>query len=167
MGVGGGFRVHGRGGQGKPWWGHVISDLVVTHCPCAPTGHLAADPQRGSAVAGGVERSPGQQPLRCEESIPCLDIRTVCQRPLGAVPVQFPAAGELAQALPHSPQLRLALRFHAAAVRHASGGPQVRTCVCASVPLLSLFALLCFLVVWDSGILYNPLQFLNCLIQNS
>lgn len=100
--------------------------MVLTHYPLAPAGHLTTDPQRRSSVVGGVECSPGQQPLRCEESVPCLDICSVCQRPLGPLPVQFPAAGELAQALPHGPQLCLALCLHSAPVSHASGGPQVR-----------------------------------------
>lgn len=98
----------------------------IHHLLLAPAGDLTPDPQRGPTVAGGVERRPGQQPLRCEEPFPRLDFRSVCQRPLGPLPLQLSPAGELAQALPHCPQLCLALRLHAAAVRDASGGPEVR-----------------------------------------
>lgn len=78
-------------------------------------------------MVGGVERSPGQQPLRCKEPLPRLDIRSVRQGPLGPLPLQLPAAGAPAQALPHGPPLRLALRLHSPPAGDAPGGPQVRT----------------------------------------
>lgn len=127
------------------------------HGPCSsashhsllltPAGNPTLDPQRGPAVAGGVERCPGQQPLRREEPFPRLDFRPVCQGPLGALPLQLPPAGEPAQALPHRPQLRLALRLHAAAVRDAPRGPEVRG-PCASLcsacfTVISPFYILC------------------------
>ena len=116
----------------------------------APAGHLTLDPQRGPAVAGGVERCPGQQPLRREEPFPRLDFRPICQGPLGALPLQLPPAGEPAQALPHRPQLRLALRLHAAAVRDAPGGPEVRD------PYASLCSA-CFTVISPLYILHRIL----------
>lgn len=123
-----------RGGQEKLWGGCGFYSMVLIPCPLALAGHLTTDPQCGSSVVGGMECGPGQQPLWCEESIPRLDIRSVCQRSLGPLPVQFPATRELAQALSHSPQLCLAICLHSASVGHASGGPQVR----------DLCAFLCF-----------------------
>lgn len=165
VGVGGGLSHHMasyRGGQEKLWWGCRVDSMVLIHCPLAPAGHLTTDPQCGSSVAGGVECGPGQQPLWCEEPIPRLDIRSVCQRPLGPLSVQFPAAGELAQALSHGPQLCLALCLHSAPVSHASGGPQVR----------DLCAFLCFachhfpsyiFISYKRLRYYNPLYILNFL----
>lgn len=125
----------GRGWAGRGPRGSASTPRLLL----APAGHLTADAQRGPAVAGGVERSAGQQPLRREEPFPRLDFRAVCQRPLGALPLQLPATGEPAQALPHRPELRLALRLYPAAVGDASGGPKVR------VPTLSSMSLFCLL----------------------
>lgn len=145
----------GRGRRAKHCGGRGIGPRPG-HGPCgsashhslllAPAGDPALDPQRGPAVAGGVERCPGQQPLRREEPFPRLDFRPVCQGPLGALPLQLPPAREPAQALPHCPQLRLALRLHAAAVRDAPGGPEVRgpyASLCsACFPVISPFYVL-------------------------
>lgn len=76
-------------------------------------------------MAGGVERAPGQQPLRHPEPLARVDLCPVGEGPVGAVPAQPPAAGQPAQALPHRPQLRLAVRLRSHADAHAAGGSQV------------------------------------------
>jgi len=54
-----------------------------------------------------------------------VDLCPVCEGPLGALCVQPPPTGQLAQTLPHSTQLRLALRLHSNADAHAPSGPKV------------------------------------------
>lgn len=54
-----------------------------------------------------------------------MDLCPVCEGPLGAVYIQPPPTGQPAQALPHSSQLRLALRLHSNADAHAPGRPEV------------------------------------------
>lgn len=101
----------GRGTGPRPGHGPAAQHRVI-----ACFLHLQATlplTHSGPAVAGGVECCPGQQPLRREEPFPRLDFRPVCQGSLGALPLQLPpAAREPAQALPHCPQLCLALRSH-------------------------------------------------------
>ncbi len=72
-------------------------------------------------MAGGVDGSPGEQFLRCEEPQPCLDLCPVCEGPVGALSAHLLAAGALAQTLPHRPGIRLALRFHTATAATATG----------------------------------------------
>lgn len=55
-----------------------------------------------------------------------MDLCTVCERPLGVVPVQPPPARPPAQTLLHSSQLCLALRLYSNADADASGRPKVR-----------------------------------------
>lgn len=76
-------------------------------------------------MAGGVDGSTGEQFLRREEPQPRVDLRPVCEGPVGAVSSHLLAAGEPAQTLPHRPGIRLALCFHAASTAAASCGPQV------------------------------------------
>ena len=76
-------------------------------------------------MAGGVERPAGQQQLRRQEPLARVDLCAVGEGPVGAVPLQLPAARPPAQALPHGAQLRLALRLHQATAPHATGRPQV------------------------------------------
>lgn len=118
-----------RGGRSSP--GKVCQAWLHLAAHFLPSGNTTSDPQCRSPVVGGMERGPGQQPLRCEEPLPRLDLRAICQRPLGPVPLQLPPSGKLAEALPHGPQLCLALRLHPAAVRDAAGRPKVR-CPCVS-----------------------------------
>lgn len=76
-------------------------------------------------MAGGVERAARQQSLRHQEPLARVDLRPVCEGPLGAVCVQPPPTGQPAQTLPDGSQLRLALRLHPDADAHAPGGPEV------------------------------------------
>lgn len=148
--------ARGRGGWAKHCGGRGTGPRPG-HGPCgsasrhslllAPAGDPALDPQCGPAVAGGVECCPGQQPLRREEPFPRLDFRPVCQGSLGALPLQLPPAREPAQALPHCPQLCLALRLHTAAVCDAPGGPEVRG------PYASLCSA-CFTIISPFYVLY-------------
>lgn len=101
-----------------------LTDCVAM-CP-APPVHLAPQPPCGPPVAGGVDGSPGQQLVRREEPQPRVDLCPVREGPMGALPPHLPATGEPAQALSHRPELRLALRLHAAAAAAATGRPQVQ-----------------------------------------
>lgn len=54
-----------------------------------------------------------------------MDLCPVHEGPLGAVCIQPPTTGQLAQALRHRSELRLALCFHSNADAHAPGRPKV------------------------------------------
>lgn len=98
----------------------------LTFPPLFHAGLLpACRPPRGPAVAGGVEHAAGQQPLRHPQPVARVDLRPVGEGPVGAVPAQLPAAGQPAQALPHRPQLRLAVRLRSHADANAAGRSQV------------------------------------------
>ena len=103
----------------------VTPDLWPCCATCLFAGRPASWPPRRPPVAGGVERAARQQSLRHQEPLARVDLRPVCEGPLGAVCVQPPPTGQPAQTLPDGSQLRLALRLHPDADAHAPGRPEV------------------------------------------
>lgn len=97
--------------------------------PCCPTcffaGGPASWPPRGPSVARGVERTARKQSLWHKKPVTRVDLCPVGEGPMGAVCIQPPPTGQPAQTLPHSSQLRLALRLYSNADAHAPGRHKV------------------------------------------
>lgn len=72
-------------------------------------------------MACRVVGSAGEQFVRREESQLRLDLRTMCEGPVGSLPAHLPATGAPAQTLLHRIGICMALRFHTPAAAFASG----------------------------------------------
>ena len=88
--------------------------------------HVAPQPSCWPPVAGWVDSSVGEQFIRREEPQPRLDLRPVCEGPMGALSAHLLATGAPSQALLHCSRICLALCFHTATAAAATSWPQVQ-----------------------------------------
>lgn len=103
----------------------MVPDLCPLRCHWLIAGHAASCSPRGPPMARGVECAAREQSLWHQEPLTRVALRPVRKGPLGPVHLQSPPRGQPAQTLPHSSELRLALRLHSTADAHAPGGPKV------------------------------------------